>query len=110
MNKLRLSRVPVNIKATYYLKKTKGECRITDISEGGVGIETNQLFVEGDLVRLIFDLDEDLHIDMWGIVRNVNGSKVGIEYEELPFEKRERLKRFITDLLIKLGKSKYEPY
>ncbi len=110
MNKLRLSRVPVNIEATYYLRNIKGQCTIVDISEGGVGIETNQLFVVGDLVRLVFNLSDDLHIDMWGIVRNVNGTKVGIEYEELPYEGRESIKRFVANLLIQLGKNKYEPF
>lgn len=41
----RATRIPVNIKAVYYLKSSQGEGRIVDISTGGIGMEVRQIFV-----------------------------------------------------------------
>ncbi len=86
---VRATRIPVNIKATYYLKDSVGEGRIVDISTGGIGMEVRQLFVVGDLVRIVFRIPDisNGEIDFWGIVRNVTGNLIGINFEEM---RRER--------------------
>jgi c-di-GMP-binding flagellar brake protein YcgR len=108
---IRPTRIPVNLKATYYLKDMQGEGRIIDISTGGIGMEVKQIFVVGDLVRIIFRLpDQGSEIDFWGIVRNVNGNIVGINFEEISNENRERIDRYVASLLLQSGRPPKESY
>ena len=79
---LRLTRIQVNLRATYYLKGIEAEGQLVDISSGGVGLEVKQIFVEGDILRIKFQAGERL-IDFWGIAQNVVGNFVGVKYEEI---------------------------
>ena len=109
---LRPTRISVNIKASYYLKNCGGEGNIVDISTGGIAIEVRQIFVVGDLVRIIFRLPDATNeeIDFWGIVRSVNGSIIGIRYEEISNENIEKLEQFVTTLILQSGRSTREPF
>ncbi|MGC8765939.1 MAG: PilZ domain-containing protein [Brevinematia bacterium] len=109
---VRATRIPVNIKARYYLKNFEGEGRIVDISTGGIGMEVRQIFVPGDLVRIVFRIPDSTNaeIDFWGIVRNVTGNLIGINFEEISNENRERIDRYVGNLLIQSGKSAREDY
>ncbi len=108
----RATRIPVNIKAVYYLKNFEGEGRIVDISTGGIGMEVRQIFVPGDLVRIVFRLPDQSNneIEFWGIVRNVSGSLIGINFEEISNENREKIDRYVANLLLQSGKSGREAY
>ena len=108
-NNLRLTRIPVSIKAEYQYKGNKGPCIILDFSEGGIGIETKQIFVEGDLIRVVADLPKGVHLDIWGVVRNIQGMKLGLEFEEISHAMREALHSYVYELLESTQKNKYEP-
>ena len=109
---IRATRIPVNIKASYYLQDSEGEGRIVDISTGGVGMEVRQLFVAGDLVRIVFKIPDttNAEIDFWGIVRNVTGNLVGINFEEISNENRERIDRYVGNLILQSGKNARETF
>ncbi|MCX7821143.1 MAG: PilZ domain-containing protein [Brevinematales bacterium] len=108
----RATRIPVNIKAIYYLKNSEGEGRIVDISTGGIGMEVRQIFVSGDLVRIVFRIPDqsNVEIDFWGIVRNVTGNLVGINFEEISNENREKIDKYVTNLLLQSGKGAKESF
>ena len=108
---LRFTRIPVSINAEYQYKKNKGPCLILDFSEGGIGIETKQIFVEGDLIRVIADLPgkNGGHLDIWCVVRNVQGTKLGLEFEEISHAQREILHSYVYGLLETNDKPKFEP-
>lgn len=108
-NKLRLTRIPVSIRAEYQYKGNKGPCIILDFSEGGIGIETKQILVEGDLLRVVADLPKGIHLDIWCVVRNVQGTKLGLEFEEISNANREALHKYVYALLETNQKAKYEP-
>ncbi|MEJ5284265.1 MAG: PilZ domain-containing protein [Brevinematia bacterium] len=108
----RATRIPVNIKAVYYLKSSQGEGRIVDISTGGIGMEVRQIFVPGDLVRIVFRIPDQTNaeIDFWGIVRNVTGNLVGINFEEISNENREKIDKYVANLLLQSGRGAKESY
>ena len=108
----RATRIPVNIKATYFLKNFEGEGRIVDISTGGIGMEVKQIFVVGDLIRIVFRIPDitNPEIEFWGIVRNVNGSLIGINFEEISNENREKIDKYVASLLLQSGKGGKETY
>jgi len=106
----RATRISVNIKASYVLKGSQGEGHIIDISTGGLGLEVKQIFVAGDLVRVIFKLPPNFkdEVDFWGIVRNVTGNIVGLKYEEISKENTEKIDRYVSTLILQSGKDSKE--
>lgn len=107
---LRMTRVTVNVPAEYSFKKNKGDCVIVDFSEGGIGIEANQIFVEGDLIRVQASLAKSSTLDCWCVVRNVQGRKIGLQFEEISNEMREHLQDYVISLLDTNKKSRYESF
>jgi len=109
---LRPTRVNVNIKASYSFKGFEGEGIILDISSGGVGMEVKQIFVPGDLVKISFRVPHpvDENVEFWGIVRNVNSNIVGIQYEEISKETKEKIERYLGFILLRTGKPPKESY
>lgn len=107
---LRLTRVPVNIPAEYEFKKNKGECVIVDFSEGGIAIEVNQIFIEGDLIHIRAQPTTKLELDIWCVVRNILGRKVGLEFEEISNRMRQDLENYVYNLLSENDKKRYESY
>lgn len=111
--KLRATRVPVNIEAIYEFRGNKGKCTILDISETGMRIEVRQVFVPGDIIKVVFPIiyeGKTFTIEAWCIVRNSSGNEIGVEYDELSHENRRKLITYVEQLLLRYGKSKYEPY
>ncbi|MFN4245032.1 MAG: PilZ domain-containing protein [Brevinematia bacterium] len=111
--KLRPTRIPVTLEATYEFRGTKGKCIITDISETGMRLEVKQIFVPGDVIKVSFPIvyqEKPLMMEAWCIVRNTSGNEVGVEYDELSNENKRKLMSYIESLLLRYGKSKYEPY
>lgn len=108
----RATRIPVNIKATYFLKGSQGEGSLVDISTGGVGMEVRQIFVIGDLLRVKFRLPDSKNeeIDFWGIVRSVSGNCIGLNYEEISHENTEKIDRYVSTLLLQNGRNSREAF
>jgi len=109
---IRQTRVTANIPATYYLRGIQGEGHIIDMSVGGIGMEVKQLFVLDDLIRIKFRLPSgnNEEIDFWGIVKNVNGSILGIKYEEISNDAVESINRYMSNQLLTLGKPAKENF
>ena len=109
---VRATRIPVNIKAVYYLKGSQGEGSIVDISTGGLGMEVRQIFVVGDLLRVIFRIPDakNEEIDFWGIIRSVSGNSIGINYEEISHENSEKIDRYVSNLLLSNGRTSRESF
>jgi|GEM_PF-982609 len=108
----RPTRIQVNIKALYSYKGCEGEGTIIDISTGGLAMEVKQIFVPGDLLRIRFRLEgvSATEIDIWGIVRSVNGTLLGIKFEEISNENREKIDQYVTHLLSQKGLPEKEQY
>lgn len=109
---LRPTRIGVSIKATYMLKNSQGDGLLVDISTGGVGLEVKQIFVLGDLVRVMFRLptSPNEEIDFWGIVRNVNGNVIGLKYEEISKGNVDKIDNYVASLLLQNGRDSRENY
>ena len=107
---IRPTRISVNIKAAYTLKGSQGEGNIVDISTGGIGIEVKQIFVLGDLIRVIFHIPDQHNdeIDFWGIVRNVTGNLIGLKYEEISKENMEKIEHYVSSLILQTGRNARE--
>lgn len=106
---LRLTRIPVNIPATYSLKGHESEGKIVDISSNGLGMEVRQIFVIGDLIRIQFATTTDA-VDFWGIVRRISGGTIGIQFEEISKENEEKIEEFVNDLLREKNLRKQENF
>ncbi|MCX8096256.1 MAG: PilZ domain-containing protein [Spirochaetes bacterium] len=112
-NKIRASRIPVSIEAVYEFRGFKDRCTIIDISETGMRLEVRQILLPGDVIKVTFPIIYDkipLNIEAWCIVRNSSGNEIGVEYDELSNENKRKLISYVEQLLLKHGKSKYEPY
>jgi len=109
-DQLRQTRITVSIAAEYQFKKNSGDCTIVDFSEGGLGIEANQIFVEGDLVRVKANPSKDLSLDIWCKVCNIMGRKIGLAFEEISNEQRERLQSYVYNLLESHQQGRYEAF
>lgn len=111
-NNSRQTRVTANIPASYYLRGIQGEGHITDMSVGGIGLEVKQLFVLDDLIRIKFKLPtgDNQEIEFWGIVKNVNGSILGVKYEEISNDAVEAINHYMSSQLLRLGKSAKENF
>ncbi|MCX8028694.1 MAG: PilZ domain-containing protein [Brevinematales bacterium] len=111
--RLRSTRIPVSIEAIYEFRGTRDKCNIVDISETGMRLEVKQILVPGDMIKVVFSILYDQKpytIEAWCIVRNSSGNEVGVEYDELSNENKKRLVAYVESLLLKHGKSRYEPF
>lgn len=109
---VRPTRIRVNIKCLYSYKGCEGEGTIVDISTGGLAMEVKQIFVPGDLLRIRFRLEEVsvIEVDTWGIVRSVNGTLLGVKFEEVSNENLEKIDHYVTSLLSQKGLPERERY
>lgn len=109
-NQQRMTRVTVAIPAEYHYKNNKGECSIIDFSEGGIAIEANQILLEGDLIRVKAAPARNINLDIWCVVRNVQGRKIGLQFEEISNDMRKQLQDYVYSLLDSNKKNRYEEY
>lgn len=109
-NNMRSTRITTNIPAEYEMKGNTGSCRIIDFSESGIGIETNQIFVEGDLLRIKANPNEKLALDIWCMVRNVRGRQYGLEFEEISHKQRDMIQKYVYKVLDDTNKARMEPF
>lgn len=77
------------------------EGTVADLSMGGCAIETPRpLFKKGDLLTLhldAFDLEPPIKVET-AIVRQVNGTRLGLEFLQMARKEEERLSEFILNL------------
>ena len=106
----RMTRISVAIPAEYQYRNNKGECVIIDFSEGGITIEANQILLEGDLLRVKASPVRNMSLDIWCVVRSVQGRKIGLQFEEISNTMRKQLQDYVYSLLETNQKSKYENY
>ncbi len=106
----RMTRITVAIPAEYQYKNNKGECTVIDFSEGGIAIEANQILLEGDLIRVKASPVRNVNLDIWCVVRSVQGRKIGLQFEEISNEMRKQLQDYVYSLLDTNKKSRFESY
>jgi len=104
---IRDSRLPVNIPVVYFLNNKEGAGTIVNMSVSGIGMEVKQSFIEGDLIRIMFKIT-DVVIEFWGIVKNVEGNRLGVKYEEISTNSMDEINNYICNMLIKARKSSFE--
>jgi len=107
----RMTRISSSIYGVYHYKNNKSQCVITDFSVNGIAITTNQLLVTGDLIRVKADLPHSsVKLDIWCVVRNVQGRKVGLEFEEISNEQKDNLIQYVYSILDTSNLPKTEKY
>ncbi len=105
----RQTRIPVRIKAELSYNSIKDSCEIIDISKGGILVESNRIFAEGDLVQVTANLTPEFNLNIWGIVRNVKVSReIGIEFDEISNEQRKQLNNYVYKTLNLKNRDRYE--
>jgi len=105
----RQTRIPVRIKAELSYNKVKDSCEIIDISKGGILVESNRIFAEGDLVHITANLSPTFNLNIWGIVRNVKVAReIGIEFDEISNEQRQQLNDYVYNILNLKDRDKFE--
>ncbi|MFH1353468.1 MAG: PilZ domain-containing protein [bacterium] len=85
----------------------KSRACLTDISTGGLGFESSSQFNMGDKVNLVFCIKEGKGYVLEGVIRRVARSAVtysyGVQFVEMGFFAKLRLKKFVKGLLSKSG-------
>lgn len=80
-------------------KKTIGKGFITNLSEGGLAIETNFRLNLGDNFLLRFTLPNGWNFDLWGDIVYINEGVLtkayGVKFNRIETEQKSRIKRFI---------------
>lgn len=95
-------RVPIDITLDMFAKGSvvsRGPGRLTDLSLGGVKIETKAVFHIGEHVVLRFDLTGGLPLDIEGVIvrrlTHPNSIDYGVKFTSLGFFKKLKMKRFV---------------
>ncbi len=85
----------------------KSRACLTDISIGGLGFESSSRFNMGDKVNLVFRIKEGKEYVLDGVIRRVARSAVtysyGVQFIEMGFFAKFRLKKFVKGFLSKSG-------
>lgn len=105
----RMTRIATAVSAEYQYKHNRGECTITDFSKDGIAIEANQILLVGDLIRIKAKPDREVNLDIWCVVRSVQGRKISLEFEEISNEMRQKLQECFCNLLQTSGKKRLGP-
>ena len=106
----RSTRIPVEYKAVYTVRKITGEALITDISEGGVALRVKQALSVGDIITLQSDISNNLTLKFKGEVRNVDGNIVGVMILEIDPELHRRFLEHIRGMLRMMNRSSTEKF
>jgi hypothetical protein len=106
----RSTRIPVEYKAIYTVRKITGEALITDVSEGGVALRVKQALSVGDIITLQSDISNNLTLKFKGEVRNVDGNKVGVMILEIDPELHRRFLEHIRGMLRIMNRSSTEKF
>jgi hypothetical protein len=107
---MRNTRIPTEYRATYTLGNITGEGYITDISENGVAIRSNQVLVPGDKIQVSSTISNNLTLEFEGEVRNIQGNNIGIMITDIDPDLHERFMSHIDSMLRMMNKKRNEPY
>ena len=96
---IRYTRIPVMYEATYNYEDISGSGYITDISERGVSLQTEQLFAVSDELETMIKISEDFTPKFKGIIRNTRGNDLGIEILEMDKEFEDKYRKHVHELI-----------
>lgn len=102
------TRIPAEYKAEYTMGSITGSGYITDISEGGVAMRSNQVFVIGDELHVTSDISNNLVLEFDGEVRNIQGNIIGIMITHIDPEIRNRFMDHIEGVLRMANRERQE--
>lgn len=106
----RNTRVDVKIDAFYSYRGNTAQGLVTNVSISGIGMEVRQIFVPGDLLKITLKLSATEEVVFWGVVKNVMGYNIGIQYEEISDSNLEKIKEFVAKKLVERGLAPREKY
>jgi c-di-GMP-binding flagellar brake protein YcgR len=95
-------RLAIRLPITFSGDQTEGTGTVTDISMGGCGLETEAQCATGTLLQLQLrtsDQEPPVTVDA-AAVRSVRAKFVGVQFLRVRPEEKDRLSRFIRNLLI----------
>ncbi len=87
-----------------------GEGFITDISEEGIALRTNQVLIIGDKLKVQSEISDNLNFEFMGEVRNVQGNLVGVLIKEIDPEIKQRFLDHIDGVLRFIKRNKTEHF
>ena len=94
-NNRRYHRYIVDIDGYYFFSLKWNKCRIYDISQSGACLRVQQIFLKNDIIKL--RLLEELEFVIRAKVVDINGTRVGIEFENLSEDDEKQIMRIIKD-------------
>ena len=94
-NNRKFPRDIVDMDGYYLFSSTWNKCRIYDISPGGACLRIQQFFLKNDIIKL--RLLEEVEFVIKCKVVNINGTRVGIHFEDLTEEDERKITRIIRD-------------
>jgi Tfp pilus assembly protein PilZ len=104
------TRIPAEYEVEYRMGTIVGKGYITDISEGGVAMRTNQVFVIGDELHLKSDISTNLTLEFAGEVRNTQGNIIGIMITDIDPEVQQRFMDHIEGVLRMINRERKEKF
>lgn len=88
----------LGVRAGNYVVYTEGSGTIRDLSSGGVFIEDSVPLAEGTVFGFDLRLGEDL-VPVRGVVRrSIPGFGMGVQFQKLSGESRNKVEKFVTGL------------
>jgi hypothetical protein len=96
-----LERIPVRLPAAVSTARGRAQGTTVDLSTEGCAIHVAGSFTAGDVVQVEIRLAPDSgHVaTATAVVRSVGPEMVGVYFQFMPAEDRQRLRRFMRDLL-----------
>ncbi|HEX8750369.1 MAG TPA: PilZ domain-containing protein [Nitrospira sp.] len=95
-------RMPVNFPATFAAGSVSGQGLIVDISIAGCSFHTEAHVGEGNILRMGLHVPNETHpVNVEAAVaRSIQSGRVGVEFLQFENSERERLQRFIRQLIL----------
>lgn len=95
-------RFATRLPATFLMDRLKGKGEVTEISVGGCTLETDAALPPGSILRLMLTPsagEPPIAVDA-ALIRSVRAKSVGLEFLRFQPEEKERLQRFVVQLLV----------
>lgn len=101
-DKRQFERLPTNVRAIIVGAQGRSEDVITDLSMGGCTLQTTSLLTKGAFLHLHLQPSDEKSAILveTAMVRSVRPECVGLEFLEFEGGHKERLARFVRDLLL----------
>lgn len=94
-NRRRNSRFSIDIDGYYYFGDQWEKCRIYDLNLEGAGLRLKQFFIKGDTLKLKFGTETEQNV-FNAVVVNVNGPRIGIQFDNIDEFDKEFLRTVIN--------------